>query len=295
MLRAACGLLPFLWTHPLARGRRLRTLLRYLRFQLGARLAGRPLVVEYVAGTRLLAGPGLTSANAVHYVGLPEYEEMAFWLHYLRPEDELIDVGANVGIVTVLAAGAAGCRVRAFEPAPESFRLLEDNLALNRLTGRVTAQRSAVGEAAGTLRFSTGLGVRNAVWTGEAGGGVEVPVTTLAAAAAEAVPTALKIDTEGFEGAVLAGAGALLAEPRLQALQLEFRGHGARYGYDEAALDERLRAAGFRSVVYHPGQRRLEPRAPGRRGDMIYVRDPAAAAERLRAAERFRFGTGAAV
>jgi hypothetical protein len=41
-------------------------------------------------------------------VGLFEFEEMAFVLHALRGDELFVDVGANVGIYTVLAAGGVG-------------------------------------------------------------------------------------------------------------------------------------------------------------------------------------------
>src|SRR5207248_910045 len=62
-----------------------------------------------------------------------EVAEMAFVLHVLRPSDKFIDVGANVGSYTVLAAGAVGSRVFAVEPIPTTFGFLRRNVALNGL------------------------------------------------------------------------------------------------------------------------------------------------------------------
>jgi FkbM family methyltransferase len=41
---------------------------------------------------------------------------MAFVLHLLRPDHKFVDVGANVGSYTVLAAGAVGAEVICIEP-----------------------------------------------------------------------------------------------------------------------------------------------------------------------------------
>jgi hypothetical protein len=48
--------------------------------------------------------------GAAHFIypGVCEFEEMAFVLHYARPTDLFVDVGANIGAYTVLAAGASG-------------------------------------------------------------------------------------------------------------------------------------------------------------------------------------------
>jgi hypothetical protein len=52
------------------------------------------------------ATSGMTGATGNLYVGLHEFEEMAFLLHFLRPGDLFADVGANVGSYTILAAVA---------------------------------------------------------------------------------------------------------------------------------------------------------------------------------------------
>jgi hypothetical protein len=64
-----------------------------------------PVVVPFVGDTRLLVARGMRGATGNVYVGLHEFEEMAFALHALRPSSRFIDVGANVGSYTVLAAG----------------------------------------------------------------------------------------------------------------------------------------------------------------------------------------------
>jgi FkbM family methyltransferase len=61
---------------------------------------------------------------------------MSFLVHYLRQDDVFVDVGANIGAYTVLAAAAAGARTYAFEPSPAAVHSLRDNLALDHISGR---------------------------------------------------------------------------------------------------------------------------------------------------------------
>lgn len=62
----------------------------------------------------------------------------------LRPGEVFVDVGANVGFVSVFVAKKyPDARIIAFEPAPETFKALERNLALNGI-GNVTAINKAV-------------------------------------------------------------------------------------------------------------------------------------------------------
>ncbi len=97
------------------------------------------------------------------------------------------------------------------------------------------------------------------------------------------------MDVEGFETEVLAGAREALASPELEATIVELNGSGARYGFDERALHERICAAGFSAHGYDPIERRLHalPR-PNAVANTIYLRDPAAAANALASAPSFR-------
>lgn len=53
----------------------------------------------------------MTGATGNIYVGLHEFEDMAFLLHVLRRTDLFVDVGANIGSYTILAGGAAGAKL----------------------------------------------------------------------------------------------------------------------------------------------------------------------------------------
>ena len=54
----------------------------------------------------------------------------------LKAGDRWIDLGANIGAFTVLAA-SKGCEVTAYEPDPISYQLTVENLKLNRLQAEV--------------------------------------------------------------------------------------------------------------------------------------------------------------
>ena len=74
-----------------------------------------------------------------------------FWLtrHFaeaIRPGDTVIDVGANLGYYTVLAADLVGPegRVVAIEPNPEVFRRLSASIAVNGFSPRTSARNVAL-------------------------------------------------------------------------------------------------------------------------------------------------------
>lgn len=248
-----------------------------------------PLVDDVV----LLIEPGMTGATGNVYVGLVEFADMAFVMHFLRPHDRFLDIGANVGVYTLLAAGGRSADCVAVEPIDTAFRQLTANVRINRLEGRVRAVNVGLSSAPGKLRFTRSLDTVNHVLApNEAieGPAIEVDVTTVDALASEATPHLIKIDVEGFETEVLAGAHATLASPSLGAIIIELNGSGARYGFDEGALHEKICSYGFTPHAYDPLRRELSvlagKNADG--GNTIYVRDANATVERLRSAPSFR-------
>ena len=97
----------------------------------------------------------MTGATGNWYCGLHEVRDMAFVLHLLRPGEQFLDVGANVGSYTVLAAGAVGAHVTSVEPVPLTFAHLQRNVVLNGLSGNVNAWQGGLSDSAGTLRFTS--------------------------------------------------------------------------------------------------------------------------------------------
>ena len=286
------GALQFVANHPLNRGRKWRAVAEYGFLQIAARITPGDVCVAFPNRTRLMVSPHMK--GAAHFITprLCEFDDMAFVMHFLRPGDLFADVGANVGAFTVLAAGVAGARAVSFEPSPATFEMLATNVRLNNLVDRARAVNAAVGRSVGSVQFSSGLGTENHVAAAsEKAGSVTVPLTTLDHEFAAAPATLLKVDVEGFETAVFGGAEKTLKNQALQAIIVERNGSGNRYGYDEAALHAQIRQQGFAPFTYAPFDRKLNPLGESDHGNIIYIRDREAAAERLRTAPAFTLGT----
>jgi FkbM family methyltransferase len=232
----------------------------------------------------------MTGATGNVYCGLHEFEDMAFVMHALRPDDLFVDVGANVGSYTVLASGAVGARCVSFEPAPRAYRALLDNLRLNDLTARVEARNECLASAPGEAEFTVGLDTVNHVVARSQGGveTVHVALNTLDAALAKRAPMMLKIDVEGYETAVIAGADETFRSRALCAVLMELNGSGARYGFDDRRLHEQMLRYDFTPAAYDPLRRELRPRAWDGPcgGNLLYVRDLASLRPRLTGAPR---------
>lgn len=123
-----------------------------------------------------------------------------------RPQAVFLDIGANVGFITLYAASVSrpDARLLAFEPHPVTYRRLAYNLTCNG-DQRITAYATALGASDGFARMNIDDLSLSSLSRG--GDGVEVPVTTLMkvlGTAGIAHIDVLKIDVEGAEGQVLA-------------------------------------------------------------------------------------------
>lgn len=130
----------------------------------------------------------------------------------LPPGGVFVDVGANLGYFTVLAADSVGeaGRVFAFEPDPDNARLLRTNVRRNGFEARVAVVEAglAAADSTGQLFLSPdNLGDHQLFAAGEARR--QVPVRLLHGANYLASRIArmdmLKIDTQGFEYEAMLG------------------------------------------------------------------------------------------
>jgi FkbM family methyltransferase len=230
---------------------RRRTIARTRRFLIKLRRTLRvdrsqPYSVNGVICAQTIHGPKIfllgddatiTPEIALH--GTYEFLEERFIERTIRPGDWAIDVGANVGMLSLLIGQCVGPfgRVFSYEPNPLPSGLLRKSLVMNWLHNRVEVRETALGSETGvrTLRFSrAGLGGATLAAQGAAGtyenvaallaeeDHVDVNVSTLDADFPADLPIRLlKIDVEGFEHEVLRGASRLLERQCCDILMLE--------------------------------------------------------------------------
>ncbi|MGZ3459411.1 MAG: FkbM family methyltransferase [Archangium sp.] len=177
------------------------------------------------------------------YLGSFERQETGWVRRWLKPGSTFVDVGANVGYFTLLASslvGSAG-RVCACEPSVRAFQRLEATLRDNAIS-QARAFNFALGAEPGTLNlYFTSPTVTNhtpSMVAQEGARSVPVRVRTLDECLEEwglERVDILKIDVEGFEPQVLAGAGKALATGRIRAILCEFNDHWLRSNGSSAA------------------------------------------------------------
>jgi len=288
--------LRFIINHPLNKNNKIIALQRWLKWQIGSRLAQGAIAVNFVNEAKLLVEPGMTGATGNVYTGLHEFEDMSFVLHMLRREDLFIDVGANIGAYSVLAAGVVGAQCISLEPIPETFHKLMQNIKLNGLSGIVDARNIGVGREEGILRFTTTLDTMNHVYSETDSNSfdtIDIITSTLDIIAGDVHPQLIKIDTEGFEGQVVAGAETVLTDDALAAVIVEVNERINLYGPNDLSLHKKMLDYGFSAFTYAPFERTLISldRVKRESGNIIYIRDIDRVNERLKTAVPFSVNT----
>jgi FkbM family methyltransferase len=168
-----------------------------------------------------------------------EQTELKFASRFLRPDDRFVDVGANIGLFTILAANCVGPsgQVYSFEPVARTFRRFTENVELNGLScvkaiNAALSDRSVNAEiivstdghdawnSFGKPALGGALGtetVRCVTWddfSGEFGLAGKVAL--------------MKIDVEGWESHVLSGGRQFFERSEAPTLMIEFTDSAAR-------------------------------------------------------------------
>jgi FkbM family methyltransferase len=230
----------------------------------------------------------MAGATGNVYCGLHEFEDMTFVLHLLRPGDLFVDVGANVGSYTVLAARVTGAHCIAIEPLPATFAHLEDNLRINCITHLTCALNVGLGLASGRLPFTSSFDTANHVSVDRDERVVEMEVRTLDDVVGDRVPSLIKIDVEGFETQVLAGGARTLRHPDLIGVILELNRSGARYGHSDEQIIATMNMYGFEMYRYMPLKRTLERSGSvSSRGNALFMKRADVARQRVTSAPGF--------
>lgn len=194
----------------------------------------------------------------------------------------LLDVGALHGVFSLaFTASRPRRRALAVEPSGEARTILCRNVELNP-TLAIDVSASALGRAPGVVRMKLNWQHLEALGEGESSPGETlVPIRTAdeLCRSLDFRPDVLKIDVEGFEGEVLAGATELLAARPLVLLELHPK-LLPRFGTGAAILIEQMRGWGYRvepiSLRRIPGEERMLRRNSLRVLAIPFERRPAA-------------------
>jgi FkbM family methyltransferase len=204
---------------------------RLVRWPCSPAAGFRPLPTSW--GGLIVADPSKPLGMSIHTTGVYDLSVSEVMLRLVRAGDLVVDAGANVGYMTVLAAVAAGPSgtVHAFEPHPGLFSVLEQNVAASGCRfalARVVLHNVALGDQVRgadlalpeALAANDGLAyiVRDAGQTPVKT--ISVRLETLDRVVTEDI-SVMKLDVEGFELQVLEGAARALRSGRIRHIVFE--------------------------------------------------------------------------
>lgn len=178
------------------------------------------------------------------------------WLEQLHPGDVFVDIGANIGVYTLVAA-QRGATVYAFEPHLLNALHLQRNVAANGFNDRVVVVPMALYSESGATRFAY-----RSLDPGSSGHQCGTPGDRVACEASTlklsldailtagllprlACPALIKIDVDGAELEILIGARDVLRSPVLRSIQVEMDPR------NDAKIVSLLAAEGFVLTARH--------------------------------------------
>lgn len=179
-----------------------------------------PLSFKTLWGTKMTCY--LPEGNTFYFYGYCEANLTNFFIRYVQEGMTVIDIGAHIGIYSMLSSELVGLsgRVYSFEPTPWTFKILKTN---TEKLANVTIFNQAVSDTAQTLTFQDygpGYGAYNSANSAGATGinkkSKEITVDSVAldtfCREKSIRPDLIKIDAEGFEYEVLKGSQFILGD-----------------------------------------------------------------------------------
>jgi FkbM family methyltransferase len=176
-----------------------------------------PCVVKTLHGFRILVDPILDKGLERSLFDYGTYEEgtLRIMKHILKDNGFFIDIGANIGLMSLHAAKilSGGGKVLSFEPLPSTYDILCQNIIMNNFSN-IEAVNSAIGSADGTVdifdNMAINRGSASLIRPNHTESSHKIPIRRLDGYLDErrmrSPIDCIKIDVEGWELEVLKGA-----------------------------------------------------------------------------------------
>jgi FkbM family methyltransferase len=231
---------------------RLRKTALTLARQYGTELGNRQVRTRYGFALAL----DLSDWLGQHVYATGDYEPYTSHVIHslLKSGDTFIDIGANIGYFSLLAASKVGPQgtVYCFEPIPHIREQLIANLALNNYTSahvRPEALSDTEGQSLFYLGPSTHRGISSLREFKEASEAIHVTTIRLDSLQINTPVHFIKMDIEGAEGCALRGMSGLLSSYHPDLVIEMSNPYLAHFGDSGTTIDRFLRSYGYRGYV----------------------------------------------
>lgn len=258
--------LRWLFSHEICRKHPFRTCWRLIGWEL-LRLTNAQLAYKYDDDFLIRLLPNEGASRLTYYFGVSEPELFRVYNEFLKPGMTVVDAGANIGLHSLFFSkrvGEAG-KIYAFEPSAKSFSRLMAHIRDNQLKN-IEGFRLALGAKQGTAvvvdneEDTSRTFLRSDL--SDMGETSTVTVETLDLFAQfmglEKIDF-LKVDVEGFESEILAGALQLLTRHAIKVIQIELDERSlGRAGSEKSAVVSLLIKKNYALCHWNSSTRRFE-------------------------------------
>lgn len=234
-------------------------------WQVYKRTIGLPLLIMTYRGTRFLLRPNCVTSSRFVYEACPDAHFVDVLAAFVDPDTIFVDVGANVGLYSVLLCRDFQRGVL-FEPNPYAARAARHNLALNDAADRFQVIEAAAGDQDGTVKFPVMTSYDTQARVGGEGPTGEmrdVPVIRLDKFLSAGTPFVVKIDAEGYDAEIIAGLKELFANRSVKLCLFECN--------TDEILTKVMRVVSSSGYVIMDGERAVDQGSFSRSRDLFIV------------------------
>lgn len=265
MSKFIIGLLLIL-NHPQNQAHKIKALGKLFFWKLNQVTFRLPMIVTLSSGIKCICYPDSSYAGLVMYTGYPEYEPMRLLERSILSNDVVIDVGANIGAISLIASTKTKKPIFAFEADPRVVARLKENISLNNLRDKVLVVEKAVSNKSGTLSFAieTQSEVSHIQYTQSSK--TKQKFHRVKAISLDSFFTqhrltknlVVKVDVEGAEMLVLKGMKKALKNQQIKMLVFEVNPNLKLFGYQPEDLLQFLQACNYDIFNLAPIQKLTE-------------------------------------
>lgn len=179
--------------------------------------------------------------RSLYYTGSYESGTLDFIKNHLKKEDCFVDVGANIGLMSIEASKAVGSqgKVYSFEPHPKTVKILRFNIDLNSIKNIDVIEKgigSKSGEAKIYDRWDVNRGGASLLSSNSEQDSYDIQIVSLDEVLENVKVDMIKIDVEGFELEALKGAKKILSSKTPPILIVECTLETEHQGYTREEL-----------------------------------------------------------